>query len=182
MTKSKKFFFSTVVVFALIAVLAVCLPKNATAKVNGEKVTFSIRGQEYQGEFSDEIDSRGNHHIEFISYLPINMSNYAVVVDVDAPVGDNIKIIDDDETLDELFGKFSEGTQHNYEVTDSEFCFYTRREIVHPEDHPDEDWKAQWLGVYMGELVTLSNDVDYDYDNDIMIVTFTADYQSGTNE
>ena len=179
MTKTKKNVFSVIAAFALIAVLAVCLSMNAAAKkVSGEKVTFSIREQEYQGEFIDEIDSRGNRHIEFISYLPINMSNYAMIIDVDAPVGDNIKIIDDVDTLDELFGKFSECTQHNYEVTDSEFCFYTRREIVHPEDHPDEDYIAQWLGVYMGELVNnLSNFVDYDYDNDIMSVTFTADYQ-----
>ena len=173
MTKTKKTVFSTIAALALIVVLAVCFSMKAAAKVSGEELTFSIRGQEYRGEFIDETNRHGNRHVEVISYLPIDTSNYAMIVDLDAPVGDNIKIIDDVETLDKFFGFLP--SENRFEVADNEFCFHTRYEICPPDEYSPAGYIHQCEGVRDGKSVSTSVYWDYDYDNDIMTVTIKAD-------
>lgn len=190
MTKTKKNIFSAIAVFALIAVLAVCFSINASAAVSGEKLTFSIRGQEMQGEYIDEINSRGYRHIEFISYVPIDMSNYAVIINVDAPFGKNIRVIDDEETL-EKFGNHEKGVENSFEVADNEICYFERKEVYVKENSAD-DWVHEWGGTRGGEFLRTgkapfncfnntvqSIDYDYDYDNGIMRVTFKMNYYVG---
>ncbi len=190
MITTKKIFFSAFAVFALIAVLVVCFSINAQAAVSGKKMTFIIRGQEYLGEYIDEIDSRGYRHIEFISDVPIDMSNYAVAINVDAPVGENIKVIDDEETL-EKFGCFANGVESSFEAADNEIYYYTRKEIIPVSENPADDRIHEWGGIRGGEFMRKgeaahkSSDApvfwDYDYENGTMRVTLKVDYYVGFN-
>lgn len=102
MTKTKKLTLSILAAFVLAGVLAVCFSLNAAATVNSEELTLRIHGREIQGEYIDEIDCRGYRHIKLISNIPNDMSDHAVLINVDAPVGENIRVIDDEETLDKF--------------------------------------------------------------------------------
>lgn len=188
MTKTKKIIFSAIAVFSVIAVLAVCFSIKGAAAVSGEKLTFSVRGQELQGEYIDEINSRGYRHIEFISYVPTDMSDYAVIINVDAPVGENIKVIDDEKTLDK-FGCPADGAENDFEVADNEICYFTRSETMSANEDPADSVNHDWGGIRGGRFLSSgkaahkssdrSVNYDYDCDNGMTRVTCEMNYYVG---
>lgn len=181
MTTTRKNIFSAIAVFALIVVLAVCFSIKAAAAESGEKLTLNVGGRELQGEYIDETNSRGYRHIKFTSYVPIDMLNYAMIINVDAPVGENIKVIDDAETLDK-FGCVAEGVENSFEVADNEVAFFTRTETADGRTH---DWGGVQGGEFRatGEAAHKSSDeslnFDYDYENGITRVTYELNYYAG---
>ncbi len=188
MTTTKKCIFPAIAVFALIAVLAVCFSIGAVATVSGEELMFSVRGQELKGEYIDEIDSRGYRHIEFISNVPIDMSDYAVIINVDAPVGDKIKVIDDEETL-KKFGCSTNGVESCFELSDNEICYFSRYEMMPENENFADDINHEWGGIRGGKFLSKGeaahkrsdNGVTYDYDHDngMIRVTFELNYYVG---
>lgn len=184
MTKTKKIFIPVIIVFALIAVLAVCFTPKASAELSGEMITLNIRGHEIEGEYIDVVDDSGNRHIELRSDVPVEIARYAVIINVDAPFGDNITIIDDDETL-ETIGKFDvdEDWECTFEVADNEVYYYDLTDIVPSKVDPEQMMIQSKSGTRHGKLLKDKNCEDrliWGYDgNGMTHLKFIADFYVG---
>lgn len=181
MTKAKKIV-CLAALLPLIVALVVCISINAAATVDGEELTLSIHGQEIRGAYIDTVSKSGYRHIEFVSYIPYDMDNYAVIIDVNAPVGENVNIIDDEETLEKFGGPGEE--EFGYEIAEDEYCYYTRNEVIPAGEIYAEDWYHGWGGIRGGEFMygkKSSDGVHYDYDDDnnIKRVTLWMEYFVG---
>ncbi len=87
-------------VFITVALLAV----TANAVSGGGLVKFLFNGREYSGGTYDYVDKEGFRHIGFEVELPTYEDNYAIIYDVDAPQGENVRTLTE-ETDAEFFEK-----------------------------------------------------------------------------
>lgn len=184
MTKTQKILIPGIILFALIAVLAVCLTPKASAELSGEMITLNIRGQEIEGEYIDVVDDSGNRHIELRSDVPVEIARYAVIVNVDAPFGDNITIVDDDETLGKISNlDVDEDWECTFEVADNEVYYYEINSIAPSKIDPDEIMIETTFGTRHGKLMDdkhCKDGLGRSYDGKGMAhLTFVAEYYVG---
>lgn len=68
---------------AVVASAATLFTVNAS--MEGNLVRFFINGEEVEGEHRDYVDHDGYRHVTFEAVVPLELTNYAVIVDVDNP-------------------------------------------------------------------------------------------------
>lgn len=125
--------------FSVVSLLAV------NAAMQGALVKFIMGGEEIEGEYNDYVDRKGFRNISFETVLPSHVKNFAIIYDVDAPAGENVRVITKEtdpefmenlvryaEAIDTFREKYAQ-TQ-NYEeidpenfglvLKDSELCSY----------------------------------------------------------
>ena len=93
--KTKLLVTAAITIFTLISLLVV-----ANAATDGNIIKFIMGGKELEGEFNDYVDGEGYRHLTFETVLPILAENYAIIYDVDAPWGENVRVITDDTDPD----------------------------------------------------------------------------------
>ena len=84
-----------ITVFALISLFAV-----ANAATDGSIIKFIMGGREIEGDFNDYVDSKGYRHVTFKAVLPIDVEDYAIIYDTDAPWGEGVRVITDETDPD----------------------------------------------------------------------------------
>ena len=99
MTK-RRFRLKPLIIAAVIIILSAVSLLTVNAATQGEWVRFFLRGEEIEGEYYDYIDEDGNRQISFSAVLPIDAENFAVIYDVDAPLGENVRVITDETDPD----------------------------------------------------------------------------------
>ena len=198
----RKFRLKPLIIAAVIAILSGVSLMSACAAVQETaiKFSFSIGGEEIEGGYSDYVDSRGYRHITFSTVLPMDEENFAVIIDVDAPQGENVRVLTDEPYRDlmEKIRMYHEanndhfreyGThpcQHNgiaFEdfgivLKDSEFCEYEWSERT-------DEYVRGGGGGFGGEVMhtgaalkkSCSGGQYYDYDYENNTKTFTVKYK-----
>lgn len=99
MTK-RKFRLKPLIIAAVITILSLVSLFAVDAAMQGAVVKFFMGGEEIEGEYYDYVDSRGFRHIAFGAVLPIYEENFAIIYDVDAPQGENVRVITDETDPD----------------------------------------------------------------------------------
>ncbi|MCH5195875.1 MAG: hypothetical protein J1F28_04130 [Oscillospiraceae bacterium] len=99
MTK-RKFRLKPLIIAAVITILSLVSLFAVDAAMQGAVVKFFMGGEEIEGEYYDYVDSRGFRHIAFGAVLPIYETNFAIIYDVDAPMGENVRVITDETDPD----------------------------------------------------------------------------------
>ena len=85
---------------AVILIFSLSLLTAAYAATNGRLVSFFLGDKEIEGEYHDYVDKDGYRQISFTADLPIDAENFAVIYDVDAPLGENVRVITDETDPD----------------------------------------------------------------------------------
>ncbi len=86
----------------LIAAAAISAASMVTLLVVGNAapeptiVKFTMCGEEIEGEYRDYVDSKGFRQISFSAVMPMDDRNFAIIFDVDAPRGENVRVITND--------------------------------------------------------------------------------------
>ncbi len=70
------------------------------AVLKGEPINFLLGGKNVEREFYDNVDKDGYRNISFRAEIPIDAENYAVIYDIDASEGKNIRVIIDETDLE----------------------------------------------------------------------------------
>ena len=94
----KKFRPLFIAAIALISVLSVFITVSAVLK--GEPINFLMGGKNVEGEFYDQINKEGYRNISFRAEIPIDANNFAVIFDIAAKEGENVKVITDETDLE----------------------------------------------------------------------------------
>ncbi len=89
--------FSAVFGYALSAVSLLTVVNAAT---HGSLVKFIMSDKEIEGEYYDYVDGDGFRHVSFGAVLPIDEENFAVIYNVDAPQGKNVRVITEETDAD----------------------------------------------------------------------------------
>lgn len=96
----RKFRLKPLIIAAVIIILSAVSLLTVNAATQGEWVRFFLRGEEIEGEYHDYVDKDGYRQISFSAVLPIDAENFAVIYDVDAPQGENVRVITDETDPD----------------------------------------------------------------------------------
>ena len=92
----RKFRLKPLIIAAVIAILSGVSLLSASAAIQANIVNFFMGGEELEGEYSDYVDGKGYRHITFSAVLPMDEENYAIIYDVEAPQGENVRVITDE--------------------------------------------------------------------------------------
>lgn len=122
MTKRKLRFKPLIIAAIVVAVSALSLV-TVNAAPKGIPVKFIMGGEEIEGEYIDYVDGDGFRRISFNAVVPLYEQKYAIICDVDAPQGENVRVIT--------------------EETDPEF-FENLRLYIEAKDKASEEIKALW--------------------------------------
>lgn len=95
MTKRKLRFKPLIIAAIVVAVSALSLV-TVNAAMKGAVVKFLMGGEEIEGEYYDYVDEDGYRHVSFGADLPFYEEKYAIIYDVDAPQGENVRVITED--------------------------------------------------------------------------------------
>lgn len=95
MTKHK-FRLKPLIIAAVIAAVSAVLLVTVNAAMKGAVVKFLMGGEEIEGEYYDYVDDEGYRHVSFGADLPFYEEKYAIIYDVDAPQGENVRVITED--------------------------------------------------------------------------------------
>ncbi|MCH5196275.1 MAG: DUF4179 domain-containing protein [Oscillospiraceae bacterium] len=104
MTK-RKVRLKPLIIAAVIAIFSGVLLLSVSAAIQVSTVNFFMGGKELDGEYYDYVDSKGIRHISFNAVLPLDEHNFAIIYDIDAPMGENVRVITDEtdpEFMDKL--------------------------------------------------------------------------------
>ena len=99
MTK-RKIRLKPLIIAATIAIISGVLLLSTSAVIQTTTISFFMGGEEHDGVYSDYVDSKGIRHISFNAVLPIDEHNFAIIYDVDAPYGENVRVITDETDPD----------------------------------------------------------------------------------
>lgn len=75
------------------------------AQASGGVVKFFMGNKEIEGDYYDYVDNDGFRRVSFGATLPLYEQNFAIIYDVDAPQGENVRVITDEtgpEFMDKL--------------------------------------------------------------------------------
>lgn len=103
MTKSG-FKLKPLIIAAVILILSAVSLLSVNAATKGAVVNFILGGKSVEGEYYDYVDDEGFRHISFGAELPMYSNNFVLLYDVDAPQGENVRVITD-ETDPDFMGK-----------------------------------------------------------------------------
>ncbi len=92
MTK-RKFRSKPLVIAAVIAAVSMVSLITVNAANKGAIVKFFMGGEEFQGECYDYVDEEGYRRMSFDAVLPVYEDSYAIIYDVDAPQGENVRVL-----------------------------------------------------------------------------------------
>ena len=95
--KIKKFRPLFIAAIALISVLSVI---TVSAVLKGEPINFLMGGKNVEGEFIDQTNKEGYRNVSFRAEIPIDADNFAVIFDIDAKEGENVRVITDETDLE----------------------------------------------------------------------------------
>lgn len=138
MTK-RRFRLKPLIIVAVITTFLTVSLFAVDAAMQGAVVRFFMGGEELDGEYYDYVDSDGFRRISFSAVLPIDEDNYAIIYDVDAPQGENMRIITDETDPDFMeklrnyrdantgLGRWEEVDAADFGLVfkDSELCTYS---------------------------------------------------------
>lgn len=99
MTK-RKIRLKPLIIAAVIAIISGVLLLSTSAVIQTTTISFFMSGEEHDGVYSDYVDSKGIRHISFNAVLPLDEHNFAIIYDVDAPYGENVRVITDETDPD----------------------------------------------------------------------------------
>ncbi len=123
MTKRKFKLKPLVAAAAIIIVSAVSLFTVVDAAPQEIIVKFTMGGEEIEGKYCDYVDNGGVRHICFSATdLPIDEKDIAVIYDVDAPQGENVRVLTNDTDPDffESVRSYVEAGKKAWEDADKE--------------------------------------------------------------
>lgn len=144
MTK-RKLRFKPLIIAAIVAAVSALSLVTVNAAMKGAVVKFFMGGEEIEGEYYDYVDDQGYRRISFGADLPLYEENYAIIYDVDAPQGENVRVIteDTDPEFMEKIRLYAEARRKesgplNHEdfglvFKDSELCTYHYGFITEPQ-------------------------------------------------
>jgi len=90
-----------VVAAVIIIISAVSLLMVVNAAPQEVIVNFTMGGEEFEGKYYDYVDNGGVRHIYFTADgLPMDEPDIALVYDIDAPQGENVRVLTDDTDPD----------------------------------------------------------------------------------
>ncbi len=92
MTKRKLRFKPLIIAAIAVAVSALSLV-TVNAATKGAVVKFFMGGEEIEGEYYDYVDEEGFRRVSFGAVMPLYENNYALFYDVDAPQGENVRVL-----------------------------------------------------------------------------------------
>lgn len=198
----RKFRLKPLIIAAVIAILSGVSLLSACAAIQETAVrfSFSMGGEEMEGGYSDYVDSRGYRHITFSTVLPMDEENFAVIIDVDAPQGENVRVLTDEPYRDlmEKIRMYHEANNDHFReygthpcqhdgisfedfgivLKDSEFCEYEWSERT-------DEYVQSGGGGFGGKVMrtgaaalkkSSSGGQYYDYDYENNTKTFTVKY------
>lgn len=96
MTRRKFRFKRLIIAVAVTIISMVSLFTVVYAATQGAVIKFFMGGEEIEGEYYDYVDDKGFQHVSFGAVLPIYEENFAIIYDVDAPQGENVRVITDE--------------------------------------------------------------------------------------
>lgn len=131
----RKFSSKPLIIAAAIAIVSGVSLLSVSAAIMVTTVSFFMSGEELDGEYFDYVDSGGYRHISFRAVLPIDENNFAIIYDIDAPQGENMRVITDETDPDfmeklrlyrnTVMGRQEAGTDDfGLVFKDSELCSY----------------------------------------------------------
>lgn len=97
----------------LILVAAVIAAASAATIISGNAsggkfFTLTLFGEEVEGEYRDYVDHDGYRHVTYEVVVPIDLENYALLIDVDEPDPEKAVQVFTEETHPEIFAKIEE--------------------------------------------------------------------------
>ncbi len=101
---NRRFRFKPLIIAAVITAFSMVSILTVNAATQGAVVRFFMGDKEIKGEFYDYVDKDGFRRVSFGAVLPINEENFAIIYDVDAPQGENVRVITE-ETDPDFFEK-----------------------------------------------------------------------------
>lgn len=109
MTK-RKFRLKPLIIAAAIAVVSMASLITVNAANKGAIVKFFTGSEEVDGEYYDYVDKDGFRRVSFAAVVPIDEDTYAAIYDVDAPQGENVRVLtpESDPEFFENLGLFRE--------------------------------------------------------------------------
>ena len=99
MTK-RGFRLKPLLIAAVMTVISLSLVTVSYAATQNSVIHFVMGGRMIEGEYYDYVDKDGFRHISFGAALPIDAEDFAVIYDVDAPKGENVRVITDETDPD----------------------------------------------------------------------------------
>ena len=99
MTK-RGFRFGQLLIAAVMIIVSLSLVTVSYAAMQNSVINFVMGGRLIEGEYYDYVDKDGFRHISFGAALPIDAENFAVIYDVVAPKGENVRVITDETDPD----------------------------------------------------------------------------------
>lgn len=96
----RKLRFKPLVIAAVIMIFSMTSLVIVNAATQGALVKFLMGGEKIEGDFNDYVDEQGFRHVSFSAVLPIYEANFAIIYDVDAPQGENVRVITDETDRD----------------------------------------------------------------------------------
>ena len=63
-------------------------------------VNFVMEGKNIEGKYYDYVDLKGFRHVSFSAVMPIYEENFAIIYDIDAPEGENVRVLTDETDPD----------------------------------------------------------------------------------
>lgn len=131
----QRFRLEPLLIAAVMTIISLSLITVGYAATQNSAINFVMGGRAVEGEYYDYIDKKGFRHISFSAELPIYVENFVVIYDIDAPKGENVRVITEDTDPDfvEKLRLYLEQVNNNIPADpeefglvfkDSEFCTY----------------------------------------------------------
>lgn len=188
---------------AVIAILSGVSLLSASAAIQSYTVNFFMGGEELEGEYSDHVDGKGFRHITFSAVLPMDEENYAIIYDIDAPEGENVRVITDETDPDFMERlRLYLDKKHNYWrepdgidpepedfgliSKDGEILQYSWGRVLDNGYH--ESGEGMFTGRYERTTESLKKpsvfggNYTYDHENNTKTLTVTFDYYVGKQQ
>ena len=201
----RKFRLKPLIIAAVIAILSgVSLMSACAAVQETMMVMFFMGGEEFKGGYSDYVDGRGYRHITFSTVLPMDEENFAVIIDVDAPQGENVRVLTDEPYRDlmEKIRMYHEANNDHFReygthqcqhdgiafedfgivLKDSEFCEYEwseRTDEYVQVGGGSFGGKVSRTGAAAMKKSSSGGQYDYDYENNTKTFTVKYNYYVG---
>lgn len=140
MTK-RRFRLKTLIITAAIAAIAIFSVVSlltVNGDVQGDIYKFSMGGEEIEGEYNDYVDNDGFRHVSFRAVLPIYEQNFALIYDVDAPRGENVRVITDETDPD-----FMDRIHQYLEAQDEHLEAYKAWKAEREAEHEESDFDSE---------------------------------------
>lgn len=170
------------------AAFATILTVNAAG--GGVITRFFMGGEEREGNYRDYVDHDGFRHVSFDALIPIDEENYAIMIDVDAPAEEAVRVITDEtdcKFMDMLRLRDRQSDPDNEELglifKDSEACAW------HLHETSDDGVRHCGSG-FLGEVFMRSGaaegmpsegktNAEYDHESGTKIITTSFYYYVG---